>query len=605
MPNGDADPPKPPGRLRRSARAVAAFQPRVHLWNLIDYFEARPKLLGRLVLALAALMLAGAGAGYGYVRWHRTNSIRIARQWLAAGRLDRAQAAVQTAITQLPARPEPWALAAELAWRNGQKQAALAYAEHAAQMSHEQFDYVLTWAESAVLANQPAAAAGALAKMDPTARAGSARAQRVAGEIARQTLRYPEARDHFAAALKLDLASPDSARRDRVGIDEIPLGLVELRTGDPADHQRGLERLTRLAANPIWGAEALRELLSDALSRKDHPATIQWAEALRAHPRCVLSDLPECLLALSVEDETRFRAMLTPLEGEFGHDPNRIALLVGWLNQIGRPDVGLRWAQSLPDSLTMAPPAVLLIAEALRKTARWKELATWVTPGPWGPDTEFLRSAYRLNAASALGDKAATALAWSTLQSQVQNRGDFAMFAGANLYAWGLRPEAITLLWIAADRPNVAIEALGTILRHYQLMHDAAGEYRAFKRLHSLRPADPAIAHDFVFFAVLTGQYDYAEIERLARDNFRRDPDNALYRANYAFLLDSTGRSAEGLALLDPKAEAWHTVQGFAFAYGLALAHNGQREKARTVLASVDVRTLSRQEKDLIQAAMR
>jgi hypothetical protein len=179
------------------------------------------------------------------------------------------------------------------------------------------------------------------------------------------------------------------------------------------------------------------------------------------------------------------------------------------------------------------------------------------------------------------------------------------MFAGVNLYVWGLRDQAVALLWIASDHPNVAIQALGTILRHYQLMHDAAGQYRAFARLHSLRPSDPAIANNFVFFAVLTGQYDQAEVERLARENFQREPNNILYRANYAFLLDSTGRLEQGLALLEAKADAWHSSQGFAFTYGLALAQTDRKDKAREILAVVDLNLLTQQERDLVHAALR
>jgi Flp pilus assembly protein TadD len=612
-PGSDSDPEdastgiRPEGRLARIGRGfrrIAAFSPRAQWWRLLDLLEERPQLVRRVILAVSALAVVAIAGGFAYVRWHRMNSIRVARQWLAADRMDRAPAAVQRALNEQPLRPEPWELASALAWRRGQKLAALGYAEHAALASHDAFPYVLEWAESAVLAEKPEEAARALARMDPAALSQSSRALRVAGEIERQQGRYLAARDRFAAALKVDSAGPVSASDNRLAVDEVPLGLVQLRTGDPADHRRAIEVLSRWAADPRWGADAMRDLLADAMNRQDRPAMIRWAEALRAHPRLTVGDLPICLAALSAADPARYRAALTTLEGEFGQDPNRIAVLLGWLTQIGRSEDGLIWSRTLPAALTQQPPATIAIAEALRKGAHWTELAAWVGRGPWGSETEFLRSCYRLQAAAALGDKRESALAWSTLQTQVHNQGAFAMFAGANLYTWGLRDQAIALLWIAADHPNVAVEALGTIIRHYQLQHDAAGEYQAFRRLHSLRPNDPGIAHNFAFFAVLTGQYDFAEVERIARENFQRDPANPLYRSNYAFLLDSTGRTPQALALLAPKADLWHTVQGFAFVYGLALAHNGQKAEARPVLEHVEQLTLSQAERDRIQAAL-
>jgi hypothetical protein len=592
-------------RLRRAVRKITAFQPRTHWWNLIDYFEARPSVLRRLIVWTIALAVLGAGGSYGYVRWHRMNLIRVARQWLDAGRLDRAGPAVQAALAEQPLRPESWELGATLAWQRGQKLAALAYSEHAAQASRYAAPYVLGWAETAALANQPAEAARALAQLDPKVRAQSARAERVAGEIERQKGSFAEARDHFAAALKLDLAGPVLPADHRFAIDEVPLGLVELRTGDPADHRRALELLTHWAPDRQWGADAMRDLLADALNRHDRADAIRWAEALRAHPRCAVGDIPSCLLALATYDEARYRTMLATLEASFNQEPNRIAVLIGWLTQISRPADGLAWARTLPGNLTDHSPVSIAVAEALVKLRQWSELAAWTKRGPWGPDTEFLRSAFRLKAAHELHDEAGAAQALTSLKALVQGRGDWALFAGANLYAWGLQDPAVALLWIAADHPNVAIQALGTILRHYQLMHDAGGEYQAFRRLHSLRPHDPAIANNFVFFAVLTGQYDQAEVERLARENFQRDPNNILYRANYAFLLDSTGRLDQGLPLLEAKADTWHTAQGFAFAYGLALAQVGRRDKAREVLAVVDLNLLTQQERDLVRAAVR
>lgn len=578
---------------RRTAR-VKGFDLRDLWWRLLDALEAHRALRRALYAVLAILAVAGASWAWAYPWWTRHRAISIAHQWIAAGHLDYAAETVKQALADSPERPEVWRLAAEVARRRRNQAEAMDYSHHAAVLAPDNTEFTLEWAEDALLGEQPDIAERALAGLPAAAVSDSSHAQRIAGEIARRRVQLTAARDHFETALRLD---------GPLAIDEVPLGGVLLYSRDPAERQRGLALLTRWTGDREWGAAALRTLLGDALDHDDRPAMLKWAEALRAHPRCTLADIPNCLQAISRADDARFAGVLAVLEKNQAVNPSQIALLVGWLNQIGRSAEAVRWVRSLPPELTGKPPVVVVAAEAFRQTSDWAGLNAWVTDGDWGHDVEFIRLAYSMQAARQLGNNARADEFWRTVQGDAQTNGVHALFIADTFYTWGWQAEALTLLWMAADQPAVAMQALGTLARHYQTQRDAEGQYRTFRRLHALRAQDASIANNFAFFAALTAN-DYGSAERIARENHARAPANLAYLSTYAFVLCMQNHAGDALALLKPVAGNWRQAPGMAFAYGLALAATDRKAEARPVLASLDPATLTTREEELVRAAL-
>jgi hypothetical protein len=110
---------------------------------------------------------------------------------------------------------------------------------------------------------------------------------------------------------------------------------------------------------------------------------------------------------------------------------------------------------------------------------------------------------------------------WQNLRADGDRSAAHAMFAGDSLYAWGYPKEATALLWSAADRPDLAYQALGSLARLYQVQRDAVGEYRAFSRLNAMRPDDRNIANNFAYFASVTDLGSQTQVEPHRReDNF-------------------------------------------------------------------------------------
>jgi Tfp pilus assembly protein PilF len=581
---------------QRALQRLDAFHLRDLWWGVLDRWETNRSFRRLLVGLLATLVVIGVVAIWGYPWWTKRNSVKLAREWLAAGRINYAVDAVQQAIQLDPENPEPWRIAAELARLRGQKGKAVEYARHAANLAPGNPDLLIAWAAEAMRADLEAEAGQALGKVSRDNLEKSPDAQRLLGELARRNLRLDEAKNHFEAALRLD---------GPMAVDEVPLGLILLNAKDPAERQSGLGLLAKWATDRDWGATASRTLLNDALGRDDHPSMVRWAEALRLHPRCTVSDMPNCLLALSRADETRFGQVLTGLEKDHAVNAQAATQLLSWLNQIGRSTEAIRWMRTLPAAEMQRPPLAVAAAEALRAVGDWPGLQAWVEGQDWGSDTNFLRWAYGMHAARMLGDEAKAGELWRTLNSHAQLNSVHALFAGSTIYSWGRPKEAEALWWQAASQEGkIAIDALGTLARYYQGQRDADGQYRVFRQLHLLQPQDPAVGNNFAFFAALTGR-EQRLAEQVARANLAREPRNPIYVATCAFNLLMQNRAGESLALLKPLAAETGHSPVLAFAYGLALAGTNHKTEAHALLDGLPPDTLTLREVEVIETALK
>jgi len=580
---------------QRTTQRVGAFQLRTLWWRSLDRWEtSRPFrwVMGGLI---ASTVIAAALLFWGYPWWTKRNSVKMARQWLAAGRINYAVEAVQQAMQLDPNNPEPWQIAAEIARLRGQKAAAADYAHHAVKLAPGNSPLLIAWAAEALRADLVAEAGQALDQVPPVDLEKSPDAQRLLGELARREALFDDAKKHFENALLID---------GPVAIDEVPLAVILLNAKDAAERGRGLKLLEKWTTDREWGAVVLRTLLGDAQTQGDLDAMAKWAEALRNNASFTNGDMPDYLATLARANPSRFAEVLTSMEKDHSVNPEAATRLLSWLNQIGRSEEAMRWAKTLPQDALRRPPLTLAVAEALRKTADWSALQAWTQGENWGTEGEFLRWAYGMQAARELNNETQAAELWKTLYSHAQLNGVHALFAASTLYSWGRETDAEALWWRAAEQEGTtAIEALGSLARHYQVRRDADGQYRVFRRLHLLRPSDPSVGNNFSFFAALTG-HEQRIAEQIARENFKQQPQNPIYVATLAFNLFMQGHATESLALLTPLAGKNDHSPAFSFVHGLALAGTGKKTEARALLDKIPVNTLTTREVEVIQTAL-
>ncbi len=581
--------PRPPRPTLRSASL------RDWWWWLLDWFEhSRPARIG---LYLAGLMVVlGFATWLWLFPWYvRHNAVRLAQKWLDAGHLRYAAEAAQQAARIDPENPAPWRIAAELARRGGEYEQARDYSRRAAELAPDAPFVQVDLAADLLLAGQTDQADRVLDGLPTTVVMESADALRLRGEIARRRGRLTAARGFFEQAIRIE--GPKA-------VNEVPLAVVLLASSEKRDHAHGVELLSRRATDANWGPIVLRILLDDASLRVDQAGMLRWAEALRTHTGCTVGDMPRCLLALANAAPDRYREVLAALQRDHAARPQAAVQLLSWLNQIGRGADAVPWMRTLPEAGMHRPPLVVAAAEALRQAGAWDELQAWTTAGDWGADTEFLRWCYGLSAARRLGDVTKADELLRTLRGRAEVNGAHGLFAAASLYSWDLRQEAVTLWWQVSDLTGPhAIDALGSLARHYQLARDAEGQFRTFRRLHSLKPGDRDIANNYAFFAALVDR-DPRQADQLSRDNLRAEPNNLNYVATAAFVMLQSGRGDEALNLLSAKAGVAAQSPGLAMVYGLALNRAGRSVEARQFLTGLPPETLTTAEVSLVRAAV-
>jgi len=584
-----------PRHPRPAGKRIWAYTLRDWWWWLLDLFEASRTARVLLCLAAGTVVAAGALWFWAYPAWNKRNTVRIAREWMDSGHLRYAAEAAQKAAMLDPENPEPWEIAAALARRGGQLDQALEYSRRAAELAPADPAVVTGWAAAALQAGQVEEAERALGRIPIELQAGSPHVQRMRGELARRESRLTAALHYFEAARRLE---------GPAAINEVPLGLILLNATNPAEHQRGFALLEKWAADRQWGATALRTLLEDALTRGDAAATRQWAEALRTHPGCTVADMPRCLLAFAQVDARHYAEVLAALKKDHAATPQGAAQLLSWLNQIGRGADAVEWMRSLPAGPMQRPPLVVAAAEALRQAGDWPALRAMTDGQDWGEDANFLRWTYGLQAAQMLGENRPVDELWATLYSHAEVNGAHGFFAASLLYSWGRRQEAEDLWWrVAQQEGQIAIDALGSLARHFQVQRDADGQYRVFRQLNLLRSQDRAVGNNFAFFAALTDR-DPRQAEQISRENLAAEPANQVFAATRAFVLLRQSQPAEALALLRPLAAGADKSPALAFAYGLALAGANRKAEAHALLDRLPPATLTRREVELIKAAL-
>ncbi len=593
LPYGDRGGRRPNFLRRLADRMTGLADVRQHWWNLLDALEARRSLRIKLYLAFGGLALLGIAAAVVYPSWREWRAIRVARQWTAAGKLERAAPAVVTALAEAPQNPDAWTVAADYARRAGQPARAADFARRAAQLAPDRVEAALAWAAHALAAGQNQAAGEALARVPEGVRASSAWAQRLAGELAGRRGDAAAARTAFEAARRIGGAEAEN---------ELPLGMVWLAAESPADRARGAALLERWATDPATGADALRALLEQATRRDERPGMVRWAEALRAHPAHTREDVLNVLLALHRADAAAFRAALGDAQRAFAEDPAAVALLLTRLTGMKWLAEARSWVDTLPPALTGAPPVVIQVAELHRVERDWAGLGRLTEGTGWTEKLEFLRRAYGALAARELGDPARAAALWQGVRASAEIRGGEGFFLGGVLYTWGWRAEAVELWWLGAEQGGLAVQALGALARHYQVERDAEGSLKVFRRLRGLRPSDDDVANNFVYFEALVDQPSRAT-RTLAQAVHERHPQDVRYRATLGFVLLRQGEAAKALALLEPVAAELARTPGPAFTYGLVLAANGRAAEARAVLATVNAAGLMPPERALLSAA--
>ena len=545
----------------------------------------------QILLGLGLLGLASGGL-FLFRYAARLANERVAWQWINGGRADRAAAYVNRALARYPDASSTWTLASALAWRMKLTALAEEDARKAAQLGGMRPELLLDWAAAALQRGNLAGAREALEHFPDSYAATSSRAERTLGHFYRQSGDSERALGCFKQALALDTGTGGAA----IALDRFDLGSALLRSGDLSKMAQGRTLLEAVLNDHMLGMETTRILLADAIARKDAPAITRLLPRLGANPSFGSEDYALSCQAIILTANESFGERMAPLERQAEDNPKRIMALMGTLNQFGKAQETLRWAERLPADITHREPVCVGIAEAYRLAGQWDLLLCWAAASHWEDDFGFLPAVYAVLAARGTGHPLPTDALLATIEPRLEKNDRTFTLAATCLYNWGATHEAIAILEKGSRARELAYSSLLTLAHLYHSEHDALGAYRVSERLFTITPGNRDFANDYVYFAALLGDAGVPRVQKLALDNCDAQPDNRFYRSTCAFVLAAAGKPAEALRIISPVATEWKESRAVAWGYAAALAKSGETTRSRLVASALDRRSLSREE---------
>jgi putative PEP-CTERM system TPR-repeat lipoprotein len=421
-----------------------------------------------------------------------------------------------------------------------------------------------TW----LLANGNIAAASDLFKSAVKADPRNIAAQIGIATVALQGGRTAEANEAFRAVLAIEPAN----ERGHVG-----LAVIALASGDRAAATQALER--SISANPAAVESRLR-LAELALADKDPAranALLEQALAVTTSRATTLDRAGQLLLRNS-----QFDAALARFNeaAALGNEQAVVNAAIA-LNAMGRADdARARLESALRDRPAWAAPTTVLVQLDMgqrqfdRALAR---VADFEKAGGLSAAADELRG--EILSLAARPQEAAEAFARA---AQVRPSAALAIkgYRAARTAGSG-QPEGILETWLTGH-PRDAMVRL-TLAEHYQQAGNRAAAIAEYEQATRVWPGAPALNN----LAWLYYEVKDPRALDMARRAHELVPESADISDTYGWILLESGKMEEGLAILEAAARAMPGVAEIQYHYASALARNGKKEAAATVLKQV------------------
>ncbi|MEO5753814.1 MAG: tetratricopeptide repeat protein [Chthoniobacterales bacterium] len=527
--------PVKPKRLRRKRhrRATWLRDLQVRSGLVISVF---------VVLGFGVGLFSFSSARKGWLRWHKTRLLAEASDRLAQHDLAEAESLARQVISidsnslvasrLLAETTEQQNRAETVGWR-----AQIARLEPS-------FDNELNLASAALRFGQLDVAREALSRIGRDERDRAAY-HVVAGWLSRAQGNVADEERHFAAAVATEPGNDTY---------QFNFAVLQILSPDPEKNASARNQLERLSKVAQFRTEALRALLDNALRQNQTESANDLAQALQMSPQVTFADYLLCLDLYRKLNPKKFDALLDKVKPVAARNSHDLAQLLSWMSRNGLAGTALKWSEKLPTDLTDQPPAVSEIAAALVATKNWSRLKRWTRSGSWGDD-EYLRLAYQAYAARRSRRTVAEAQAefealWNSATEAAANHSAHELALARLASFWDLRPEAEQLWLQVSKMPADRREALDALYQLYRATNDLPNLRLTAQRLHESSPDEAALAANAARFALLLDR-NTAQGRTLAGQAYAKAPNDTSTAITYAFALYGTGRTAEGLAILE------------------------------------------------------
>jgi len=190
---------------------------------------------------------------------------------------------------------------------------------------------------------------------------------------------------------------------------------------------------------------------------------------------------------------------------------------------------------------------------------------------------------------------------WRAAVQAAQGRPQQLMAIAQLADGWGYQSDAEEAWWTIAHSQQNARAALGALQRLYQQKQDTRGLLRVAKRALELNPADLVAANNSAGLGLLLSADSTSR--RLAARLHREHPANRAFAATYAYALQTEGKLADGLKVMESLKEDELRHPSIAAYYVIMLVENGNLDRARSYLVNAKHAPLLPEEQKLLTAA--
>jgi Flp pilus assembly protein TadD len=547
-----------------------------------------------MIFGLCVATLMAVYGGYrGYRVWKQKHMLALAHEFLAKSDGRNAALSLQEVLRVNPVNLEATRLMAQLA-EAARSPSALIWRSRVVALNGKSTPDRLALAQTALVFHDYISASNALEGVDAEGK-NTAVYQNLAGALAVDANQMDEAELHFLEAARLEPTNP---------IPQLNLAVVLLHSSNALAQAQARSSLDHIAGDPDPNAphcQALRELVTDALSNHQLQTAENWSQKLVMETNSVFEDRLLRLNVLQQAGSAGFKPELASFQREAADDPAKIYELGTWELAHNSAGDALAWLETLPEKTLASPAARLMTAECRTAVRDWPGLQASLGKQNWA-ELDFIRYAFLTRALRGQGLTASASGEWEQALRAANGQKESLIMLLRLAGQWNFVSETEGILWTIVSQYPEERWAYQTLVK----VLAASGQTRSLMQLFSQEvkrsPSDFATKNNLAMLALLLDAQELKPTE-LAEEVYQKSPTNSAFASTYAFSLYLKKRNAEALAVmqrLDAQQLQNPEISGY---YGLILKANGRPAEAKTYLDLAAKAALLPEERKLMDAA--
>lgn len=503
----------------------------------------RNKFLSGIAIVIGAVVLAGGGyyllryqAWAGYRSWSMGRMNGMARNFIAAGDARNGLLTVRKILSSRPNDTAALKLGVEACEMNSSPD-ALMFQRNLCRIE-KTTDNAIKMMQLSLKYEAYAFGLEAITSVALDARRNP-EYHRLAAEIYRRVNRPVPAKYQLISLLSL-IPQDNAARMSlaEIEFDSAPKDL-------PSDWAARVAALTRVPEEEV-PATVLQ--LRSAVSRNDAKAAGALVAKLQVHSNMTIAQRLNILEAQWLYSPSDAESSLAGLQKEVVTNPAEIAEVMEFLTTHEKHEAVRDWYEQLSGAMHGNEDVKLAAVPSLLALHDWPRLEATLKGAAW-KQNEHIRMALLAYDYRMTGRSADSAESWKI--AMIATGKDPRKIAALLRYVetWRWDGERYDLLWRLFDvmPGNAAVERF-LVAREY---HDGktANLNKIYAKLVETNANDESAKNNFAYTSLLLDS-NPGRAQTIARELFKKHPENISYRTTYTFALHKQGQDKEALALL-------------------------------------------------------